>query len=82
MYIDPLERMKKIHIWIGFFSKGENEYEHQTYTLTIARTFAAGCLRSNKGHNVRRDKWKRKKRHAETRIRHCFSRNCKYRQNG
>ena len=26
MYIDPLERMKKIHIWIGFFSKGENEY--------------------------------------------------------
>ncbi|MBI1645805.1 immunity 22 family protein [Capnocytophaga sp. 051621] len=27
MYIDPLERMKKIHIWIGFFSKGENEYE-------------------------------------------------------
>lgn len=27
MYINPLERMKKIHIWIGFFSKRENEYE-------------------------------------------------------
>ena len=27
MYMHPLERMKKIHLWIGFTSKTEKEYE-------------------------------------------------------
>lgn len=28
MYINPLVRMKKIHIWIGTFSKSEEEYDN------------------------------------------------------
>ena len=27
MYLSPLERMKKVHIWIGTFSGSEKEYE-------------------------------------------------------
>lgn len=28
MYINPLIRMKKVHIWIGIFSKSEEEYNN------------------------------------------------------
>ena len=57
MYLSPLEKMKKVHIWIGTFSGSEKEYEDY---FNLQDSPCRFCIDINTIQNRQGESWRLK----------------------